>query len=217
MMSFNNIKSFILRLIGCLAVVAIIGGICYTLRTAIVDYEPIEISMKALFPQEQNIKIYYTSNSYDDFTRNNMQECHVNRAEEISLIKCQLIKISNITKLKFEFSPNTDTVQISDITVSGNTQSAILDDMTKFKIENTYQESVTDKIIRFKSNKLDPSLTYTKDIDVHSSGSVWFFPVNMYTCSVLALFVFAGFWWLLAVISVINKDIENSLIKKETD
>ncbi len=216
MISFNKIKSYILRLVGCIAVVVIICGICYTLRSAIVDYTPIEISMKAQFPQEQNVKIYYTSSIYDEFSKNNMQECHVNRMEEESLIKCQLVKVGNISKIKFEFSPNTETIQISNITVSSDNQSTVLDDMSKFKIENTYQESVAGNVIKFKSNKMNPSLVYTDDLKIYSSGSVWFFPVNVYTCSVLIILIFAGFWWLLSVISVINRDIETSLIKKET-
>ena len=217
MISLAKIKSYILRLIGCIAVVAIICGICYALRTAIVDYDPVEISMSARIPQEQNVKIYYTSSEHEEFSKTKMQECHLNRTEQQEQIRCKLEKVPAISKIKFEFAQNADKTIIGDLTVASGNQNAKLNDASFFKFENTSSESASSSLISFSSEKLSPSVEYLGKINISSEGHVWFFPVNVYTCSIAAMLIFAGFWWLLSVISVINKDIESSLVKKESN
>ncbi len=216
MISFAKIRAYFLRVIGCIAVVAIICGICFALRSAIVDYQPIKLSLHIQSPQEQNIKIFYTNNSYEQFSEASMQPCHINRSVELTIVNCELQKVSNIEKLKMEFSPSKDPTVITGITVSSSQESKQLADLTKFKTENTQTESVTVKNITFTSDKINPSIIFQDTIGIASPGKVWFFPVNTLTCSLLALFIFMGFWWLLSVISVINKDIEESLVKKES-
>lgn len=217
MISLAKIKSYILRLIGCIAVVAIICGICYALRTAIVDYDPVEISMNAKIPQEQNVKIYYTTSMHEDFSKTRMQECHLNRTEQQEQILCTILKVPAIHKIKFEFAQNADKTVIGDLTVASGEESAKLNDASSFRFENTASESASSSQISFSSEKLNPSVEYFGKINISSDGHVWFFPVNVYTCSIAALIVFAGFWWLLSVISVINSDIESSLVKKESN
>lgn len=214
MISFARIRGYALRLTGCLAVVAIVCGICFALRTAVVDYDPITVSMTAQFPREQNLKIYYTSDPAGDFTAGGIQECHVNRMIQDGPVTCQLNGIPALSYIKIGFAAGSEITSVSRLSVTGGGRTELLGDPGKFRLENTTYESVaSDGSLKFSSSKLEPSVAYAQDLQISAPGRVWFFPVNIYTCSFLALLIFTGFWWLLSVIAVINKDIESALIR----
>lgn len=207
-MSFKKCTAYFIRLIGCLAVLSIISGVCIGIRSAIVDYEPIVVELHGTFSQEQKIKVFYARNITDEFDNSHMQEFHVNAGE--SDVKFEIQKLDKMKKVKFEFERNVGQTTISDIKISCLDQIQKLDNLNNFKPSNMTEFMIDGSKMMFTSTQVNPSVVYSDTFNIRSSGHVWFFPLNKYTLSFLAIVVFSGFWWLLSVISKINSDIEEA-------
>ncbi len=208
----SDIKKYFLRFLACSMFITLISSIAYGLRTAILEHDPITISMKTKFDQEQNIKVYYTNKQKEIYSDNEMQSFHVNAGEFDS--KFELKNLNNISYFKFLFDRNVGTVEISDIKISGETDYQ-LSDLNKIIHENTEHFEIKGNTLIFGTNSMNTSIRYSEPINVCSKSYVWGIPINVYTLSAMLIAIFLGFWWLLSVISLINKDIADSF-KKET-
>lgn len=205
-MSLKMLSSYLIRLIGCIVIVSIIAGVCIGIRPAIVDYEPILVEMHGTFSQEQNIKVYYARDITDSFDKSRMQEFHVNAGD--SQVQFEVQKLDKMKKIKLEFERNVGNTVLTDIKVSCGEQSEKLNKMNKFKPGNMTSLLIDGEKMIFSSSQVTPSVEYTDTFNVRTSGHVWFFPVNKYSLFLAGLLLFSGFWWLLTVVTKINRDIE---------
>ncbi len=207
-MSFKKLSSYLIRFVGSATVLAIIAGVSVGIRSAIVDYDPISVEMHGTFAQEQNVKVYFAKNVSDAFDNSHMQEFHVNAGE--SNVKFDIMKMEKLNKIKLEFERNVGSIELSDIKVSCDENTIALNNMNSFNPKNMSSFVIDGNKLTFSSSQISPSVEYAQALNISSSGHVWFFPVNKYSLSLVAIILFAGFWWLLSVIGKINKDIEDA-------
>lgn len=208
---FKNFKKYLLRFIGSLMFITLIGSIAYGLRTAILEHDPIVISMKTKFAQEQNIKVYYTKKTQEIYNDADFQEFHVNVGEGETNFELQ--NLNNVSYIKFVFDRNVGAAVFSDIKVIGS-NTFELTNLNNLIPENIDNFEIRDNSFIVASGSLNPTLRYKDPINVYSYSYVWGIPINVYTLSGMLIIIFVCFWWLLSVIALINKDIADSFIKE---
>lgn len=200
-----SLGSILFRLIGCILFVGLVSAVAYGLRTAVVDYDPITVSMKANIERETDVKIYYVRGIKDEFDPALAQTFHVAAGEkELNL---ELKKVDKVKRIKIGFAPNAGAVFVSDVIVTGPNNSFELSDISKFKNVGMDLFMSDGKVLTGRVGGTEGALEYDDTFVVRSNGNVWGFPINKYTLSIVLFIIFSAFWWLLSVVEAINRDI----------
>ena len=206
-----KLKKYFLRFIACTMFVTLIGSIAFGLRTAILEHDPIVISMNSKFAQEQTVKIYYSNKDVEKYNDSDMQEFHVKAGESNS--RFELSNVDKITYLKFSFDRNVGITELSNIKILGK-ETYSLSNLAKIIPEQIDNFEIRGNSLIISSSSVNPSIRYSDKVNVSSYSYVWGIPINIYTTGLMLLTIFVCFWWLLSVISLINKDIADSFVKE---
>lgn len=204
-----SLGSILFRLIGCILFVGLVSSVAYGLRTAVVDYDPITVSMKANFERETDVKIYYVRGIKDEFDPALAQTFHVAAGERD--LNLELKKVDKVKRLKIGLAPNAGAVFISGIKVTGPDNYFELNDISKFKNAGMELFVADGNVLTGRVGGTEGAIEYDDTFVVRSNGNVWGFPINKYTLSALVLIIFAAFWWLLSVVEAINRDIAEAM------